>query len=1066
MKYLFLLLLFFISFSAFAQQPPIVNRASAANTVQDARLSALKNLYIPRYDDTAQANIAGSNLSTNNIGIDSCGAIIYTYDVDGYWYRACFPVKHWVRLASGEGGDFWSIDGNDNIDSLVNFFGTTNSQSIVIKVNNNETGRIGTNYNVSFGSNNDAFGSGSFVGGADNVVSGTQGASFGLLNTVSSSFGFAAGSQHTIGSSATASAAFGQINNVQGNRSLSIGTQNNSYATGAFTSGINNIVRTEASYGAAIGYFGTVGGLNGSAFGHSNISKDFNSMVVGQYNDTTGATSGNSFNSDNQLFIVGNGTQSGIDPAVRSNALVVKQNGTVQTPYYRNYGAEIDSIAAWDNDGYFVKVSTADIIPCFPTFQETLDYGNSTDKNDTINVAGFNFTFLDADSLVLDFNSLFLNTTLTDYSDSTYSVVVRSDNTNRIGYATISGGSGLPLGNSFIYPTRQSYQMSPIFTLGIGSKVLEYLNIGNNRNPPTGETDSIALNNLGLVAINGRPLLVRNVQWDSTNHKWITPIKGATGYGSGMLELGGEALILHATPPGVNFDDVPHEILLASSMGTDGQSGQQVTTGYYTQTKAPIFARYSEAPYTGSTNNTWNFVTGVSDTIPVLWISTSQGKSTDNELGRFESNASDANVFPAMYFAKSRGTLAARTIIGANELTGRIGFKAFDGTNYEITAAIEGIVRTVGNNNMGQSIGFSTSPTITGLLRRRLELTADSVAKFNNTFIDYLPTAMTALPNISSFGFTPDISSTNTAARMQQVTSANGGLLWQGFTANTATATALILRGAQGSNSPTVANTIFQVYKWNASTNLTTLANTEIGWKFRNGGSTDVITIMGNGDMSIGSAVTTPTAKLELAAGSATANTAPLEFNSGTLETVIRGGLHQYNNDHYLSNSGLNNLGIGGTIKDFIADSSNSGTSETDAYSYTIKANTLNVNGGKIIGDYTVNLTDITATAQVKVVFAGTTIGDTGGLTISATGAVVIRVMIIRTGTTTARASVNISSPTASTAIYTAETDLTSQDFTIANLLKLTLTAGGAGGGSGDLVAKCGTIFYYPAANN
>lgn len=78
-------------FQSFAQRP--IPRASGANTVQDARLWALNNLIVPRYPDTTTANIAV------NIGIDTCGAIIWTYDINSFWGRACSPHR-WVRITS------------------------------------------------------------------------------------------------------------------------------------------------------------------------------------------------------------------------------------------------------------------------------------------------------------------------------------------------------------------------------------------------------------------------------------------------------------------------------------------------------------------------------------------------------------------------------------------------------------------------------------------------------------------------------------------------------------------------------------------------------------------------------------------------------------------------------------------------------------------------------------------------------------------------------------------------------------------------------------------------------
>jgi hypothetical protein len=89
MKRLFSLLLIVCSLSSLAQTK--VNRSGKANTVQDFRLHADSNFAAPRYTDTSAAN--------RSIGLDSTAALIYTYDVKGYWFRSHAP-KRWVRFGS------------------------------------------------------------------------------------------------------------------------------------------------------------------------------------------------------------------------------------------------------------------------------------------------------------------------------------------------------------------------------------------------------------------------------------------------------------------------------------------------------------------------------------------------------------------------------------------------------------------------------------------------------------------------------------------------------------------------------------------------------------------------------------------------------------------------------------------------------------------------------------------------------------------------------------------------------------------------------------------------------
>jgi hypothetical protein len=157
----------------------------------------------------------------------------------------------------------------------------------------------------------------------------------------------------------------------------------------------------------------------------------------------------------------------------------------------------------------------------------------------------------------------------------------------------------------------------------------------------------------------------------------------------------------------------------------------------------------------------------------------------------------------------------------------------------------------------------------------------------------------------------------------------------------------------------------------------------------------------------------------------------------------------------------VNNSSLPHTIATYFTDASNTGTGETDLYSTTVGANKLISNGQTLYFDYTVNVTDITSTAEIKVYFAGTQIATTGAYTVTATGAWKISGSITRATSTTARATVVVERP-GTEPDYTNEIDLTSQDFTIGNIVKITGQAGGAGGGSGDIVGKMGKLYYQP----
>lgn len=88
MKKLFISIGFLLSLFTVVGQP-ITPRGSTTNTVADQRLQATLNFFTPRYADTTAANAS--------IGIDSCGAVIFTYDAMSLWQRKCSP-KHWALI--------------------------------------------------------------------------------------------------------------------------------------------------------------------------------------------------------------------------------------------------------------------------------------------------------------------------------------------------------------------------------------------------------------------------------------------------------------------------------------------------------------------------------------------------------------------------------------------------------------------------------------------------------------------------------------------------------------------------------------------------------------------------------------------------------------------------------------------------------------------------------------------------------------------------------------------------------------------------------------------------------
>jgi len=94
-----IILLVFLVFSyCMGNSQAISNRGSSAVTVQDARLFAQYNFRPPAFKDTLEAN--------TNLGLDSCGALIFTRTTNTYWLRSCTTPKKWILVGSGSGGNF------------------------------------------------------------------------------------------------------------------------------------------------------------------------------------------------------------------------------------------------------------------------------------------------------------------------------------------------------------------------------------------------------------------------------------------------------------------------------------------------------------------------------------------------------------------------------------------------------------------------------------------------------------------------------------------------------------------------------------------------------------------------------------------------------------------------------------------------------------------------------------------------------------------------------------------------------------------------------------------------
>lgn len=255
------------------------------------------------------------------------------------------------------------------------------------------------------------------------------------------------------------------------------------------------------------------------------------------------------------------------------------------------------------------------------------------------------------------------------------------------------------------------------------------------------------------------------------------------------------------------------------------------------------------------------------------------------------------------------------------------------------------------------------------------------------------------------------------------------------------------------------------------------------------------------GSLGIG-AVTVPTARLHLAAGTTAASTAPLKFTSGALMTAAEAGANEFLTDKaYLTittgaarkeytlndaaltagvmpiattNGRLTNLVAGtstanpkpiGTIFDHYVDASVGGA-EADIYTDTLPANIFGANGDKVIAQYGgIFVTLGTETVQLKVYLAGTAIWDSTGV-VPALGTASWRVYVelIRVSSTVVRYTVSLNTTGASGFVYATVGELTGLTLSGTNILKITGQSSGAGSGAGDVIGKMSYEMWAAAA--
>ncbi len=144
-------------------------------------------------------------------------------------------------------------------------------------------------------------------------------------------------------------------------------------------------------------------------------------------------------------------------------------------------------------------------------------------------------------------------------------------------------------------------------------------------------------------------------------------------------------------------------------------------------------------------------------------------------------------------------------------------------------------------------------------------------------------------------------------------------------------------------------------------------------------------------------------------------------------------------------------------------DGGNSGTSETDIFTYTVPASELEIDGDRLEAQWAgTAVGHATATRQFKAYFGGTAFFDSGALSITSNASWDIYCTITRVSSTVVRYALSMTVQNAPLAAYTASGELTGLTLSSTNIFKLTGTAAGVGAATNDIVGKTGFVEKRP----
>jgi hypothetical protein len=173
---------------------------------------------------------------------------------------------------------------------------------------------------VAIGSNTLASGASSVAIGTSSEATNNDTIALGYTNVASGYRAVVLGSQAT--AAGDFSAALGKSSSVSSGSTYGTAIGNSSEVTALGASAIGYDTTASGSYGMAFGYKSSVTGDYATTLGPNVTAASYASVVIGRYNQPTGATAA-SWIATEPLFVIGNGTSS----TATSNAVVVLKNG-------------------------------------------------------------------------------------------------------------------------------------------------------------------------------------------------------------------------------------------------------------------------------------------------------------------------------------------------------------------------------------------------------------------------------------------------------------------------------------------------------------------------------------------------------------------------------------------------------------------------------------------------------------------------------------------------------------------------------------------------------------------